>query len=226
MNIYNNYIPVHKFFTKIPLLCVSVSLCFSLHLSLLFITGCKDIKMKPKTTTTQNSKKQQQPQLSPLPNLHRLSPINQQISEQIIPDLLNRGMVAEIRRRGILRARLSCDRKPLCFHDSYGIPIGFEVELLSKFAQILNVKLNIVEQENEPCDLQAPVIDNNPTTSNKQLSDPYFYTAAKGWHHILIPSGDTALKSAINRLVRHFYETGTHQQIYKNWFEKNIKKRF
>ncbi|MEW6202099.1 MAG: hypothetical protein AB1546_09000 [bacterium] len=200
--------------------CLSLSL--ALFLCMVLTAGCKNITEQSKNTQPSYSDAETRRQTKggkPI-DLHRLSPINRQITEQIIPDLIDKGEVVKIRRRGILRIRLLCDREPLCFKDPYGIPAGFEVELLGKFAQILNVKLNIVELADEPCDLQGPIIEGDTDLNNKQVSDPYFYRRAGGWHRMRITSEDPALKEALNRIVRHFYETGTYQQIYKNWFKE------
>lgn len=141
-----------------------------------------------------------------------------QIAEQLLPDLLDSPEIARITGRGILLARIRCDRPPLCHHDEYGVPTGFEVDLLQKIARTLDVKLNVVEDPGATADIEAPAILPAPSTDDPAHTTPYLFRAPAQWYAFRIPSADPSLQTAVNRLLHHFYETGTYQQLYKNRF--------
>lgn len=131
-----------------------------------------------------------------------------------------------LRKRGVLKAAVKCDRQNLCVTMKYGAQAGFEVELTRKIANdALGVKLNIVDQHDPGADIRLntscgppdgpPQLNSSPQII---LAGPYYYSASTGWLCYEVVNGGQPLAAALDRVTAHFYNAGTFQQIFKNWF--------
>ena len=118
-----------------------------------------------------------------------------------------------MRAAGLLRASLKCDRPPLCFINEYGVARGLEADLLRQTASAIGVKLNIVPA-GEPAPLSGPVAAGDG--AQDAMLVPYYYSAGTGWLAIRV-NGDTGFRDAVELVIRHLYDTGTYQQLFRNW---------
>ena len=131
-----------------------------------------------------------------------------------------------LRRRGILKAAAPCDRPPMCSKNAYNVAFGFEPQLLSRIArQGLGVKENIVDPGAGGADVLLAVPCGRPgappiSEKNKKshgLTGPYYYSADRGWLCMRVLRGGPRVAEAIDRILRHFYDTGAFQDIFRQW---------
>jgi len=135
--------------------------------------------------------------------------------------------IAALRESGLLRATVPCDRPGLCTRSEFGVAVGFEVELIRKIAEWgFGVKENILEQDSleadiaaaVPCDSSGTITGSESRDAHPLLVGPYFYQSDSGWLCFEVRRGGAPVADALGRIVQHFYDTGTFQQVYKNWF--------
>lgn len=135
--------------------------------------------------------------------------------------------VAALRESGLLKATVPCDRPGLCTRSEFGVAVGFEVELIRKIAEWgFGVKENILQQDSLEADIAAAVpCDSSGKFTGPESGDdrpllvgPYFYRSDAGWLCFEVRRGGAPVADALSRIVQHFYDTGTFQQVYKNWF--------
>jgi len=132
-----------------------------------------------------------------------------------------------LRTRGIMKVAAPCGRDGMCMRMNYGAAVGFEVELLRRIAnEGFGVKENIVRSDDETADIRAAVgcgaaggpPDTRASQSGNPLAGPYFYSESSGWLCFEIMRGGKPVADALDRIISHFYNTGTFQQVYRNWF--------
>ena len=119
-----------------------------------------------------------------------------------------------IRRTGLFEVALDCNRPGMCSRNEYGVPRGFEIGLLRQAASFLGAKLNVVAPGSD-AHLSGPFPPQ--TGPGADTTSPYFYSSKTGWL-CFRAEGDPAFAAAFDLMVRHLYETGTYQQLYKNHF--------
>lgn len=145
----------------------------------------------------------------------------------ILGDVAGRPEVRAVSERGLLKAAIPCDRADMCRRTEFSAAVGFEVELVRKIANRgFAVKENIVAPDAADADIRlavpcgrsgsAPNLDDSDT--KHPLAGPYLYRAGSGWLCIRVLRGGPVMATALTRIINHFYETGTFQQVYKNWF--------
>ena len=105
--------------------------------------------------------------------------------------------------------------------------MGFEVELIRKISEWgLGFKENIMPADAAgadiaaavPCDSSGKAVHPSENGEYPLLAGPYFYDSETGWLCFEIRRGGRPLADALTRILQHFYDTGTFQQVYKNWF--------
>lgn len=139
-------------------------------------------------------------------------PVMGQLNGEILEIAARSESVKKIQRDGILAAALKCEGDNLCRRDEYGASRGFEIDILRRIATHLGVKLNVVDGE---ADLYGGVAEREGDTI--PVEQPYYFDAENGWRYFSV-SGDEAFAMTISAIIRHLYETGTYQQMYKNNF--------
>lgn len=144
-------------------------------------------------------------------------PVMEQLNEELREIASKSDTIKTIQENGILVASIMCMEDNLCSKDEYGTERGFEIDILKRISMLLGVKLNITEGEG------ASIIDHttDPADNIIQTSYPYFYSAEEGWSYFFI-TGDQAFADTISEIIRHLYETGTYQQMYKNNFKQDM----
>ncbi len=126
-------------------------------------------------------------------------------------------ILSKIRETGLLVVSLDCDRPLMCSKNKYGIPRGFEVDLLRQFAYFLGAKLNVVGSDRESM-ISGPAVCGADTASF--FSTPYFYSSETGWLCLKVED-DPVFADVFNLVLTHIYETGAYQQLFMNWFKKS-----
>jgi hypothetical protein len=140
------------------------------------------------------------------------------ISPEVLGDVANEQELKDLHNRGLLKAAVPCNRPGMCMMNQYDVAVGFEVVLVRKIAERgFGIKENIVEPGTAGADVRLAVSCKAPGGNDPALV-PYFHRAGAGWLCIRVLSGSGATATAIRRIVQHFYDTGTFQQVYKNWF--------
>lgn len=146
------------------------------------------------------------------------------VAPEALGNLTNEPELVELRKRGLFKAALPCNRPGMCTINSFGVPVGFEVELVRKITERgLGVKENFVQPGAAGADVRMAVScggpGSNPATeeSGPKLI-PYFYRSDTGWLCFEIINGGATMSDAMERIIRYLYDTGTFQQVYKNWF--------
>lgn len=168
------------------------------------------------------------------PRGHARGPLAGRAFEVLEPEVLgnaaNAPAVAALRKRGLLKATIPCDRPGMCTRSHYDVAVGFEVELIRKIAEWgFGVKENLLEPGAPgadiaaavPCDSSGAPFEKKPA-SGRLLAGPYFYRSDTGWQCFEVLRGGPPVADALNRIILHFYDTGTFQQVYKNWFPPTV----
>lgn len=122
-----------------------------------------------------------------------------------------------VREAGILAAAVDCGRPPMCFRDEYGVARGFEVDLLRQAASAFGVKLNMIQAPG-PAQITGPQSRPAPGADEKLVD--YYFSAAGGWLSFRV-EGDAGFAGALRLVVMHLYDTGTYQQLHRNWFSES-----
>ena len=148
----------------------------------------------------------------------------------LLGDIADKPELKDLRARGILKVQAPCNRPGLCNMNDYDVAFGFEPQLMGRIArQGLGVKENIVKPGAGAADLRMAVPcgapDAPPSMDDRSgappLAGPYFYSAKSGWLCIEVRRGGHNIAQALDLIIAHFYDSGTFQDLYKEWFPLN-----
>lgn len=171
----------------------------------LFICGCATHEKK-----VENNKPKTPNETVFLPDIGQLDENLRGIAAKSIT-------ISNIQESGILVASVKCREDNLCNKDAYGAQRGLEIDILKRISMLIGVKLNI----SGGADASIFGSGTEPDKNVIQVSYPYFYSEKEGWLYFTI-SGDQAFADTISGIIKHLYETGTYQQMYKNNFKQNM----
>lgn len=198
-------------------------------LAIFSFSGCHKVKKVEKPAHTKQAAQKPEPAAAAVLDPTR-SPLAGETFRMLAPEVL--GSIAgtpelkALRKRGIIRGAIPCTRPPLCSKNKYNAAFGFEPQLLSRIArQGLGVKENIVDPGGADADVQfavscgapgGPPIDDKEK-KNSLMAGPYYYSADDGWFCIRVLRGGRHTADALDRILKHFYDTGAFQDIFRQW---------